>query len=71
MSLSVETVEKLRRVRAADELLASGFIRLNSMIDIPYVIIQICIAFMMRLEEWDPENEGQYLLLSGRYNQIC
>ena len=58
-------IETLKKIRKDDELMISGYIRINSLIDIPYAIIQICIAFLLYIDEWDSKYKGKYLKISG------
>ena len=71
MSLSVEIVERLKKVRQKDEYLVSGFIKYNSLIDIPLEIIQICIIFFMCMDAWDTKNKSKWMEISGINDQIC
>ena len=58
--LSAAVVESLKRVHIRDELLGCPYVRINSSIDVPFGIIQICtgIAFFLCLDEWDINSKG-------------
>ena len=71
MSLNVDLIQKLKRIHQRDERLISGYVRLNALMIIPYGIIQICIAYFIHLEEWDINNKGKFLEISGMHNEIC
>ena len=40
MALSTQVIERLKRVPKREKLLAAGFVRLNTMTDIPCGVIQ-------------------------------
>ena len=71
MSLPVGAADRIKQIRCRDELLACGYVKSNALVDIPFAIIQICIAFFMCIEEWDINTKGQWLEITGDYNQIC
>lgn len=52
------------------ELLAHGYIRLYVTISIPIEIIQIIVNDILNVEQWDIKHKGQYIKLSGEYNEI-
>ena len=51
-------------------MLVSGYVRLNSITDIPFAIIQIYIAFFLCMDQWYIHNTGKYLKISGIHNEI-
>ena len=65
MSLSLAIVERLKLVPRETTMLVSGYYRMNSLSDIPYGIIQICIAFLLSIDQWDSNNKGKHLEISG------
>ena len=71
MSLSAKMIERIKKGGPKDELLISGYVRTNSLMSIPYALIQICIAYFLCIEEWDVKNKGKHLKISGIYDQIC
>ena len=70
MSLKADTVERLKRIDPNDELLTSGYARKNALIDIPFEIIQICIAFLLNVDEWNENNKGKHLKISDDKTKV-
>ena len=61
MSLNGSIIDRVKEVNAQDELLASGFVRSYSLMEVPFEIIQICIAFLLCIDEWDTNNKSKHL----------
>ena len=71
MSLSAEIINRLKKIHPKDESLINGFVRANSIMIVPYAIIQICIAYFVCMDESDVNKKGKDLEISGMRNQIC
>ena len=70
MSLSAEVIERLKYAANETKLLTFGYIRSNSVLDVPLGIIQLCLAFLLNVDQWDCNNKGTHLKMSGVLNQI-
>lgn len=71
MSLKADFLNRLKRVNDRVDLLINGYVRLNTVSIVPYGIVQICILYFMLIEEWDVNNKGTFMKISGLNNQIC
>ena len=58
-------MEDLKRVNIKDEYTVVGYIRNESIQDIPYGIIQICILFFVCFEQWSQQYKGNRITING------
>ena len=65
-----QLIEKAEGASFRDTILVSGFARSNALMEVPLAIIQICIAFFLCVDEWDVNNKGKHLKISGINNEI-
>ena len=71
MSLNAAAKERLNKATHNNTLLASGYVRINSVLDVPFGIIQICLLYYLQLDYWDVNMKGNGLEISGNNYELC
>ena len=70
MAQKESLLKKSTRVSIKDEYIVVGYIRNESMTDIPDGIVQICILFFVCVEQWSQQYKGDRITINGNVATI-